>query len=72
MLIPGWDHLDRPGRGRRETGAIDETSQAGTGEVGLDHYQVRRYDGWYRHITLAMFAQAFPDRHRGRQRGKGA
>jgi SRSO17 transposase len=28
-------------------------------EVGLDHYQVRRYDAWYRHITLALLAHAF-------------
>src|SRR5664280_3683592 len=39
--------------------AIEETFQTGKGEVGLDHYQVRRYDGWYRHMTLAMFAHAF-------------
>jgi SRSO17 transposase len=39
--------------------AIEETFQTSKGEVGLDHYQVRRYDGWYRHITLAMFAHAF-------------
>jgi hypothetical protein len=25
----------------------------------LDDYQVRRYDAWYRHITLAMLANAF-------------
>jgi len=28
------------------------------GEVGLDHYEVRSYDGWYRHITMAMCAHA--------------
>ena len=28
-------------------------------ETGLDHYQVRRYDAWYRHVTLAMLAAAF-------------
>ena len=39
--------------------AIEETFQTGKGEVGLDQYQVRRYDGWYRHITLAMLAHAF-------------
>lgn len=39
--------------------AIEETFQTSKEEVGLDHYQVRRYDGWYRHITLAMFAHAF-------------
>jgi SRSO17 transposase len=39
--------------------AIEETFQTGKGEVGLDHYQVRHYDSWYRHITLAMLAHAF-------------
>jgi hypothetical protein len=28
-------------------------------ETGLDQYQVRRYDAWYRHITLAMLAHAY-------------
>jgi SRSO17 transposase len=28
-------------------------------EAGLDHYQVRRYRAWYRHVTLAMLAHAF-------------
>jgi hypothetical protein len=28
-------------------------------EAGLDPYQVRRYRGWYRHITLAMLAHGF-------------
>jgi SRSO17 transposase len=28
-------------------------------EAGLDHYQVRRYRAWYRHITLSMLAHAF-------------
>lgn len=39
--------------------AIEETFQTAKGEVGLDHYQVRRYDAWYRHITLAMLAHAY-------------
>jgi SRSO17 transposase len=39
--------------------AIEETIQTAKGEVGLDQYQVRRWDGWYRHITLAMLAHAF-------------
>ena len=29
------------------------------GEVGLDQYEVRRYQSWYRHITLSMMALAF-------------
>jgi len=28
------------------------------GEVGLDQYEVRGWTGWYRHITLAMWAYA--------------
>lgn len=39
--------------------AIEECFQTAKGERGLDHYQVRRYQGWYRHITLAMAAHAF-------------
>lgn len=33
--------------------------QQAKGETGLDHYEVRRYDAWYRHVTLAMLAHAF-------------
>ncbi len=39
--------------------AIEETFQTAKGQVGLDQYQVRRYDSWYRHITLATLAHAF-------------
>ena len=39
--------------------AIEECFQTSKTEVGLDHYQVRRYDAWYRHITLAMLAHAY-------------
>jgi SRSO17 transposase len=38
---------------------IEECFQAAKNEVGLDHYQVRRWDAWHRHITLAMLAHAF-------------
>jgi SRSO17 transposase len=27
-------------------------------ECGLDHYEVRHWQGWYRHITLSMLALA--------------
>jgi SRSO17 transposase len=33
--------------------------QQGKGQTGLDHDQVRRYQAWYRHVTLSMVAQAF-------------
>jgi SRSO17 transposase len=38
---------------------VEESFQAAKGQVGLDHYQVRSWDGWHRHITLAMLALAF-------------
>ena len=36
----------------------EQSFELAKGEVGLDHYEVRRWDGWYRHMTLAMFALA--------------
>jgi len=39
--------------------AVEETFQTSKGQTGLDHYQVRQYTGWYRHITLSMLAHAF-------------
>jgi SRSO17 transposase len=38
---------------------VEESLQTAKGEVGLDHYEVRSWTGWYRHITFAMWAQAF-------------
>jgi hypothetical protein len=38
---------------------IEERFQTGKGQVGLDQHQVRRYDAWYRWVTLAMLAYAF-------------
>ncbi|NTU78655.1 MAG: hypothetical protein HGA45_04500 [Chloroflexales bacterium] len=38
---------------------VEESIQTGKGEVGLDHYEVRSWTGWYRHMTLAMWAAAF-------------
>jgi SRSO17 transposase len=43
--------------GRRWT--IEESFAITKEEVGLDEYEVRRWTGWYRHITLAMLAQAY-------------
>ena len=39
--------------------AVEECFQAAKDQVGLDHYQVRRYDAWYRHVTLVLVTQAF-------------
>lgn len=38
---------------------IEECFETGKEEVGLDDYEVRHWPGWYRHITLSMWALAF-------------
>jgi hypothetical protein len=38
---------------------VEDCFAEAKGEAGLDHYQVRHYHAWYRHITLAMLAHAF-------------
>jgi SRSO17 transposase len=48
--------LVRVAAARRASGGC---LQAAKNEVGLDQYQVRRYEGWNRHITLAMLAHAY-------------
>lgn len=42
--------------GRRWT--IEVAFEQAKGEVGLDEYEVRRYDAWHRHVTLALLAYA--------------
>ena len=57
--------------------AIEECFEEAKGQVGLDQYDVRKWDGWHRHITLAMLAYAYLAviRHhasaQGRSREKG-
>jgi SRSO17 transposase len=52
--------------------AVEESFQTAKNEVGLDQYQVRRYDAWYAHITLAMAAAAFLVATRATETAKGA
>ena len=51
--------------------AVEECFQAAKDQVGLDHYQVRRYDAWYRHVTLVLVAQAFLAAVRAQAAGAG-
>jgi SRSO17 transposase len=39
--------------------SIEGGFERAKGEVGLDQYEVRRYDAWYRQITLCLLAHAF-------------
>ncbi|MFF3001862.1 IS701 family transposase [Kitasatospora sp. NPDC057940] len=51
--------------------AVEECFQSTKGDCGLDHYQVRLYRAWYRHITLAMAALAYLTAVRAREAEKG-
>jgi SRSO17 transposase len=39
--------------------SVEESFESGKELVGLDQYEVRRWDAWYRYITLAAVAHAF-------------
>jgi SRSO17 transposase len=39
--------------------AIEENFEDAKGLVGLDQYEVRKWDAWYRHVTLALLAHAY-------------
>jgi SRSO17 transposase len=49
---------------------VEQCFEVGKGEVGLDEYEVRSWQGWYRHITLSMLAQAFLTVLRAESAGK--
>jgi SRSO17 transposase len=38
---------------------IEEAIETAKGEAGLDEYEVRSWQGWYRHVTLSLLAHAF-------------
>jgi SRSO17 transposase len=38
---------------------IEECLESAKGEVGLDQYEVRKWEAWYRYITLSLLAHAY-------------
>jgi SRSO17 transposase len=38
---------------------VEECFLQAKGEAGLDEYEVRKWEGWYRHITLSLLAHAY-------------
>jgi SRSO17 transposase len=48
---------------------IEASFQRGKGEVGMDEYQVRTWEGWHHHMTLTLIAVWFliEETHRGQQ-----
>jgi hypothetical protein len=55
---------------QRQRHRVEEVFEAGNGEAGLDHYEVRSWIGWHHHITLALVALWFLCLERRRVGGK--
>jgi SRSO17 transposase len=57
--------------------AVEENFEDAKGMVGLDQYEVRKWDAWYRHVTLALLAHAYlaatrrPARRAEPEKGEG-
>jgi SRSO17 transposase len=58
VFIPQDTSLEAVVRVAGARWTIESCFEAAKSEVGLDHYEVRSWTGWYRHITLAMWALA--------------
>src|SRR5215203_628541 len=43
----------------QERWQLEECFAEAKGEAGLDHYEVRKWEAWHRHITLCLLAHAF-------------
>jgi SRSO17 transposase len=43
----------------RRRWVIEDCFEAAKGEVGLDEYEVSKWDGWHRHLTLCLLAYAY-------------
>ena len=54
----GKDTMEVLVRVAGERWKIEQCFETAKGECGLDHYEVRHWQGWYRHITLSMLAHA--------------
>ncbi len=52
--------------------AVEQCFEEAKGETGLDHYEVRSWHSWHRHITLSMLAHAWLTSIRRREGGSEA
>jgi SRSO17 transposase len=59
VFAPETVSLEQAVRAAGSRWQVEEAFELAKQQVGLDEYEVRHWQGWYRHITLAMFALAF-------------
>jgi SRSO17 transposase len=63
---PGVVPLERLAGVQGQRHGVEELLQAGKGEVGLAHYEVRSWVGWHHHMTLSLLALWFLILEKGR------
>jgi SRSO17 transposase len=59
VFAPTQAPLEEAVRAAGSRWSIEEGFERAKSEVGLDQYEVRRWDAWHRHITLALLAHAY-------------
>ncbi len=59
VFAPGGTKLEELAKVAGMRWRVEIGFEEAKGEVGLSHYEVRSWRGWYRHVTLALFAHAF-------------
>jgi SRSO17 transposase len=59
VFAPEATTLDELARVAGSRWKVERGFEEAKGEVGLSHYEVRSWHGWYRHVTLALLAHAF-------------
>lgn len=59
VFVPSGTPLAEMVRAAGSRWRIEEAIEEAKGEVGLDHYEVRSWRAWHRHITLALLAHAY-------------
>ena len=50
---------------------VEQCIEEAKGETGVDHYEVRHWTSWHRHITLSMLAHAWLAAIRSTEEAKG-
>ena len=58
VFAPGETPLERAVEVAGSRWRVEQCFEEAKGEVGLADYEVRSWTGWYRHITLALWAYA--------------
>ena len=74
VFAPVGTPLDYAVRAAGSRWVVEEGFERAKGEVGLDQYEVRRWDAWHRHVTFALLAHAYLEATRlaaAHERGQG-